>query len=46
MTQDRLTSTLDAAVTQNTRRNEINAFSSWISDRVEAAKVEQLYKQR
>jgi hypothetical protein len=37
---------LDAAVSQNTRRNELNAFSSWITDRVEAAKVEQLYKQR
>ncbi|HEX7260345.1 MAG TPA: SurA N-terminal domain-containing protein [Luteolibacter sp.] len=40
------TTRLDAAVSQNTRRNELNAFSSWIADRVEAAKVEQLYKQR
>lgn len=37
---------LDSAVSQNTRRNEFNAFSSWITERVEAAKVEQLYKQR
>ncbi len=37
---------LDDAVSQNTRKNELNAFSSWIEERTEAAKVEQLYKQR
>lgn len=36
---------LDSEVTSLTRANETLAFSSWIAGRIEAAKVEQLYKQ-
>lgn len=36
--------TLDSEVNQSTTQNEMVAFMSWMSDRVEAAKVEQLYK--
>jgi len=35
---------LDSEVTSLTRANETLAFSSWIAARIEAAKVEQLYK--
>jgi hypothetical protein len=35
---------LDAEVSNSARQNEIIAFTGWIADRIEAAKVEQLYK--
>ncbi len=37
---------IDAEVTSRTTENETIAFSSWIAARTDAAKVEQLYKQR
>ncbi len=37
---------LDSEVASGTRQNELYGFMGWIADRVEAAKVEQLYKQR
>ncbi|MDP3850286.1 MAG: SurA N-terminal domain-containing protein [Luteolibacter sp.] len=37
---------LDAEVANRARQNETIAFMSWIAARVEASKVEQLYKQR
>jgi hypothetical protein len=35
---------IDTEVTSNARQNEMIAFTGWLADRVEAAKVEQLYK--
>ena len=35
---------IDAQVASASRQNEMIAFMGWLSDRVEAAKVEQLYK--
>lgn len=35
---------IDAQVSSASRQNEMIAFIDWLSDRVEAAKVEQLYK--
>jgi peptidyl-prolyl cis-trans isomerase D len=35
---------IDAEVASSARQNEMIAFMGWIADRVEAAKVEQLYK--
>jgi len=37
---------LDSEVTARTNENETIAFMSWMNARIEAAKVEQLYKQR
>ncbi|MEO8614711.1 MAG: SurA N-terminal domain-containing protein [Luteolibacter sp.] len=37
---------LDSEVKARTNENETIAFTSWMNDRIEAAKVEQLYKQR
>ncbi len=37
---------LDSEVTARTNENETVAFVSWMNARIEAAKVEQLYKQR
>lgn len=37
---------IDAAVTQASSQNEMLVFDSWLSSRIEAAKVEQLYKRR
>lgn len=37
-------SRIDSEVAARTRENETIAFTSWIADRTEAAKVEQLYK--
>jgi hypothetical protein len=37
-------SKIDAEVASNARQNEMVAFMGWLEDRVEAAKVEQLYK--
>ncbi len=37
---------LDSEVTARTNENETIAFTSWMNDRIEAAKVEQLYKRR
>lgn len=38
-------SRLDSEVTSRTTANETIAFTGWLTDRIEAAKVEQLYKQ-
>jgi hypothetical protein len=35
---------IDREVVSSTNKNEIVAFTSWITARTEAAKVEQLYK--
>ncbi len=37
---------LDSEVTARTNENETIAFMSWMNDRIEAANVQQLYKQR
>ena len=37
-------SRIDSEVAARSRENETIAFTSWIADRTEAAKVEQLYK--
>ncbi len=35
---------IDSAVTSRANENEMHAFNGWLSDRMEAAKVEQLYR--
>ncbi len=35
---------IDTEVTSSARQNELIAFMGWLADRIEAAKVEQLYK--
>ncbi|MEX1116146.1 MAG: SurA N-terminal domain-containing protein [Akkermansiaceae bacterium] len=40
------TTRLDSEVTARTNENETTAFMAWMNSRIEAANVEQLYKQR
>ena len=35
---------IDTEVASSARQNEIIAFTGWLADRIEAAKVEQLYR--